>query len=476
MKNKVRKIITAIFLSGTLALNTIPDISAETLNSKNCYIYAAFENITVRKGPGTEYDKIGTIKSTGKITYIDEELDKNYIPWYKVKFKNGKTGWITSNYSRRYIKKSALPEIEKTEKYVSDGTAYGNIYEQISDSAEKYNAVGVQVSVIRGSDGKVFDFAYGWADYGTREMTVDSKMRSASLSKVATAICAVKMEEQGIVGLGKNIEKYWDVDIPVKVSLKTLLTHTSTFFNLGYKNTLEETAEQLQSIGSFNTKKKPGKASAFEYNNFASSIAATTLELASGVPIEEYARENLFSLLDGDLSYFPGNIKDTDNLITHYDYDHSVELLPKTAKKMVFTGNIGDHAGNYIGGLTGSASDIAKIFSMLANDGVYGDNRILSEESVKTLEKRYFTAKEHGGKFKQCLTLRYYKKLYGTNGLYYHTGNAYGIVSLASYDPVTKNTVVVMTSGAKQSRDKRGIYKICGEITKEVYKNIDKLQ
>ena len=70
MKNKVRKIITAIFLSGTLALNTIPDISAETLNSKNCYIYAAFENITVREGPGTEYDKIGTIKSTGKINYI----------------------------------------------------------------------------------------------------------------------------------------------------------------------------------------------------------------------------------------------------------------------------------------------------------------------------------------------------------------------------------------------------------------------
>ena len=56
-----------------------------------------------------------------------------------------------------------------------------------------------------------------------------------------------------------------------------------------------------------------------------------------------------------------------------------------------------------------------------------------------------------------------------------NTGNAYGIVSLASYDPVTKNTVVVMTSGAKQSRDKRGIYKICGEITKSVYKNIDEL-
>ncbi len=475
MKNKVGKIITALLLSGAIVLGSTPTISAETLSPEDCYIYAAFDGVSVREGPGTEYDKIATIKGKGKITYIGEELDENYIPWYKVKFKNGDTGWITSNYSRRYIKKSAVPKIEKAEKYTSDGTAYGNIYEQISDSAEKYSAVGVQVAVIRGSDGKAFDFAYGWADYGTREMTVDSKMRSASLSKVATAICAVKMEEQGLINLNKNIKKYWKIDIPVKISTKTLLTHTSTLYNLGYKNSIEETAEQLKSSGSFNTKKKPGKSTAFEYNNYASAVAATTLELASGIPLEKYASENLFSLLNGDLSYFPGNIKDTDNLITHYDYDHSVELLPETAKKMVFTGNIADHPGNYIGGLTGSASDIAKIFSMLANDGVFDNKRILSEESVKTLEKKYFTAKENGGKFKQCLALRYYNKLYGTGGLYYHTGNAYGIVSLASYDPVTKNTVVVMTSGAKQSRDKRGIYKICSEITKEVYKNIDNL-
>lgn len=475
MKKNSGRILTALLLTGALTFGTAPGISAEKLTSENCYIYVSLDGVSVRKGPGTEYDKIGSIKKKGKVTYVGEKLDKNYIPWYKIKFKNGKTGWITSDFSRRYIKESALPEIEDAEEFISDGSAYGNILEQISASAEKYEAIGVQVSVIRGSDGEAFNWAYGWADYGSREMTVDSKMRSASLSKVATAICAVKMEEQGTIDLGKNIAKYWGIDIPKKISMKTLLTHTSTLYNLSPKASVEETAEQLKTSYSFNKKKKVGKSSSFEYNNYASSIAATTLELASGIPLEEYARDNLFSFLGGDLSYFPGNIKDTDKLITHYDYDHSVELLPETAKKMVFTGNIGDHSGNYIGGLTGSASDIAKMFSMLANDGVYGNNRILSETSVEALEKKYFTAKEYGGKFRQCLTLRYGSNFYGTKGIYYHTGNAYGIVSLASYDPVTKNTVVVMTSGAKQFRDKNGIYKICAEITKAAYKNIDKL-
>ena len=464
------KALASLLISAALAAGTVPAVNA---SAAGYYIKATTAQTNVRKGPGTEYDKIGSIKTTGKLTYVDANLDKNYILWYKVKFKNGKTGWISSDYARRYIKKSDLPETEE-ELLASDGSAYGNIYEQISDSANEANAIGVQVAVIRGSDGKVFDWAYGWADYGEREMTSDCKMRSASLSKVATAICAVKMQEQGIVNLGRNIERYWDIDIPQTITLKTLLTHTSTLKKLSIKPTLEATKEQLQYKFSFSGK-KPGKSSVWEYNNYASAVAATTLELASGTVLENYARKNLFSLLGGDLSYFPGNIEDTDNLVTHYDFDHSVELLPKEAKKMVSTDTIGENSGNYIGGLTGSAKDIARIFSMLANDGVFGNNRILSADSVKELEKQYFTAKENGGKFRQCLALRYGKKFYGTKGIYYHTGNAYGIVSLASYDPVTRNTVVVMTSGAKQTRDSNGIYKICAEITEAAYKNIDKL-
>ena len=69
MKNKAGKTIAAIFLSGVLALGAVPEISAEALSSKDCYIYVAFDGVSVRKGPGTEYDKIGTIKRKGKLTY-----------------------------------------------------------------------------------------------------------------------------------------------------------------------------------------------------------------------------------------------------------------------------------------------------------------------------------------------------------------------------------------------------------------------
>ena len=168
---KILKTAASLLISAALLTGTIPAVSA---SAADYYIKATTAQTNVRKGPGTEYKAIGKIKGTGKLTYVDAKFDKNYILWYKVKFKNGKTGWISSDYTRRYIKKSALPDVEH-ELLASDGSAYGDIYEQISVSANEANAVGVQVAVIRGSDGQVFDWTYGWADYGEQEMTSESK-------------------------------------------------------------------------------------------------------------------------------------------------------------------------------------------------------------------------------------------------------------------------------------------------------------
>ena len=107
---------------------------------------------------------------------------------------------------------------------------------------------------------------------------------------------------------------------------------------------------------------------------------------------------------------------------------------------------------------------------------LFKKQQILSPESVEKIEKRYFTAEENGGKFKQALVLRYGADRYGTNGVYYHTGNAYGVIALASYDPETKNTVVILTTGASHKRDDDGVYKVCSDIADAVYRNIDKIE
>ncbi len=67
------------------------------------------------------------------------------------------------------------------------------------------------------------------------------------------------------------------------------------------------------------------------------------------------------------------------------------------------------------------------------------------------------------------------KDRYGASKLLYHTGNAYGVIAMASYNPETKDTVVVLTVGAKPTRDKYGVYEVCSSLSKLLYRNMEKL-
>ncbi len=466
---KIVKILVSVLLALTFVINSVPEAYAET----DYYIKVLSANVNFRSGPGTKYKLKGRSGGAISLTYLGAQFDDVDILWYKVQDKNGFTGWVSSNYARRYFKTDAKPKIDKVE-YTSDGTVYSDIYEYINNSSNDANAVGVQVVAIRGSDRRIFDWTWGYSKLGVKSVGNATKFRVASISKTAVAICAAKMQEQGIIDLNKRIDKFWGVRLPRAISLSTLMAHCSTLRYLTIKPDKEGLLEQLMRSDGY-TDQEIGSAASWGYNNFGSAIAAATLELASGDLLENYAQKNLFQPLGVDMSFFSGNINNKSRLATLYEEDHGLEMTAVEAQYVVPDGKIGSNAGNYIGGLTGSARDIAKMYYMLANDGKYGSVQILAPETVKFLETRYFTAEENGGKFRQCFGFRYGKDFYGTSGIYYHTGNAYGVIALASYDPKTKNVVVVITTGASHERDDNGIYKICAGITEEIYTKINKI-
>lgn len=105
---------------------------------------------------------------------------------------------------------------------------------------------------------------------------------------------------------------------------------------------------------------------------------------------------------------------------------------------------------------------MGKIIALISNDGIYEDERYLSENSINELERH---GEKKASDFWQCQPLRYKKDVYGQDEFYYHTGGAYGVNSLAGYNPNTKQGVVVLTSGAIAYEDDEGITRVCGEIT-----------
>lgn len=347
------------------------------------------------------------------------------------------------------------------------------VQQAVDAAAKKYGAAGVQVAVIRG--GTVVDtFAYGWATKNTDPMTADHKMRIASISKVAVGVAAMILREEGIIDLDESIGTYWGIRTvnPYHkenvVSLRSLLTHTSSIVNAGddvsrsYDNVLSKLKNGYYS------KATPGAESSWNYNNYAFSVLGMTLELASNQFLTDILRERLFTAMDIDGSFYAGDLQNTDLLVTLYRNGGAVARSIATQKDMHAPATPGASGSPFAGGLAISAADLGKLVALLAEDGVYEGVQLLSAESV-TLMETVFPVSDGSS---QGIPLRYRSNVYGREEIYYHTGSAYGVFNCMSYDPASGDGVVVLTTGASGSKDENNIYSICSEIASFIYASL----
>lgn len=349
---------------------------------------------------------------------------------------------------------------------------HDEIQKQIDSIAAKYSAMGLQVAVVE--DGEVTDsFSCGWAVKDVTPMTSDHKIRSASITKVAVGMSAMILNEEGVINLDESIGAYWGVsaknpsypDIPV--SIRTLLSHSSSLkvFSWEVSRSRDNVRSILQSGNSY-MKSAPGSSGAWGYNNYVFGVLGQTLELASGKYLDEIMDERIWSIMGIDSAFESGSITDTDKLATLYE-NGKVYTSHSGLLKNIRPSTLGASGDNYSGGMTISAVDLAKMAALLANDGWYEGLRLLSEESVALMESDSGISASDG--IPQAYPLRWRNGLYGRDKLYYHTGSGYGVYNLLSYDPVTKDAVVVLTTGASGSKDSTGIYAVCGEISQYIY-------
>ena len=183
--------------------------------------------------------------------------------------------------------------------------------------------------------------------------------------------------------------------------------------------------------------------------------------------MDDILGQRIWTPLGIDAAFESGEINRTDLLVTHYRHDGSVSRTADKSRSLLVNPTPGSKGTYFAGGLTTSASDRAKMVCVLANDGTYEGLRVMEAESIATMET--CDPKMPLGTYYQGLPLRYQANLYGRDGLYYHTGSAYGVYNCMSYDPVSRDGVVVLTVGASAAKDSAGIYAVCGEISRAVY-------
>lgn len=338
----------------------------------------------------------------------------------------------------------------------------------VAEAARRHGAVGVQAAVIE--NGAVTDtFHYGWAVKDSVPMSDEHKLRTASLSKAAVGLSAALLWEEGVVDYDADIGTYWGVKTRKPVTIRSMLSHTSTLLcSESIAWDYQGVKAQLESASGYGGG-TPGSMGCWCYNNHAFGILGQTLELASGRYLNDILWERVLKPMGAEGSFSAGDLEDPE-LVTPLYRTNSLGRSAASVRSVRQWSAPGATGRQFAGGYTSSAKDMAKLTALLAGDGCFEGVRLMDAAAVELMESTE-DRRLSGGTY-QALPLRLRADLYGRERLYYHTGSAYGVYNLLSYDPDTGDGVVVLTMGADGGRDRYGVYAVCGEIAQAVYEAI----
>lgn len=190
----------------------------------------------------------------------------------------------------------------------------------LAERMRQYGVPGLSVAVIH--NGKL-EWARGWGVRNTAScapVTPDTAFQAASISKVATAMLALRLVEQGKIGLDKNINEAlhsWKLPLDPKlapngVTLRQLLSHTAGLGTHGFAGyvpgaPLPTTVQILDGMPPSNSgavRSVLPAGAQFEYSGGGYVLTQLALSDASGLPFAELARREVLSPLGMTRSAF----------------------------------------------------------------------------------------------------------------------------------------------------------------------------
>lgn len=240
--------------------------------------------------------------------------------------------------------------------------------EALFDKAVTADSVpGISVA-LAGSDGIIWAKGFGYADLEQQTpMSTRTKMRIGSVAKIFTTAALMRLYDQGLVDLDKDVRHYvpsWPAKHEM-ISLRQLTSHTAGVrhyngneFALNMPS--KSVTESLDIFKDSNLLYKPGTG--HRYSTYAWSLVSAAAEGADGGRnFKQIVREEVFSPLDMQDSSFDEKETIINNRQRPYEY---IDGKLVNAKQT-------DHSYKWAGGgFIASTSDVTR-FAMAHNTAGY---------------------------------------------------------------------------------------------------------
>ena len=187
-----------------------------------------------------------------------------------------------------------------------DGSA--DIGERIEAFVEENQETmaGLMVSV-SDRNSEIYTGYFGYADM-ENHIPVDDEtvMEWGSISKIQVWVCVMQLKEKGLIDLNEDIRTYLPEGFLTRLKYETPVTMTDL---MNHKAGFDEvpfvwagSKEQLKSLEDWLKCTEPAQVyepgTIASYSNWGAALAAYIVERVSGMPYEEYVRENIFVPLD----------------------------------------------------------------------------------------------------------------------------------------------------------------------------------
>lgn len=225
--------------------------------------------------------------------------------------------------------------------------------------------------------------------FGARELyptehenSLDTIYDMASVTKVVcTTTCIMMLVERGFIRIFDPVYQILPDFRHQNISIWNLMTHTSGLpEGVPGDKSVMTSDDIMKAIYSYDLIFNPGEHIAYSDINYI--LLGKIVEKVSGLPLNVFARENLFEPLE---------MKDSGYLPIDKERCATTELRDDKLFKGYVKGVVHDETAYALGGVAGHAglfstvSDLSHFIQMILDGGKYKGKRILEEETVNRL-------------------------------------------------------------------------------------------
>ncbi len=347
-----------------------------------------------------------------------------------------------------------------------------NAFDAFVESVRDENNIpGLSVAIISGGE-TAHVKGFGLADVATeRAMTADTPINIASISKPILGIVLLQLKDRGMLELDTDINRYlpFEIDNPhvtgERVTLRHLATHTSGIADYYDEADYAKGADAPLALtdylslflvpggarydgGAHYLNAMPGAVR--QYSNPGAGVAGAMAEAVGRAPLADLAREGIFRPLRmKDTHWRIADFAPNQLSMGYQDEDGVLEAHPPYGNP-----NYPD------GGVFSSARDMARLMTVLLNEGKYVGGALLSEGVFAEMFRLQLSEDIAKGQ-------RFFWR--DRDGLTGHMGSDIGVFTAFYFDREARNGLIILMNRSADKSSGAAMKQIAAEIRQRFF-------